>query len=149
MGHGSTTSTDPRGRGRGGGKRHLLPFAARPSSRQTRLRCGATDSSRGRLPLSTTASRASSACFTRTLPVLSTLDRPEGVRGRNSENSIIKAALGWAPSISIKDGLKVTFDWIKTQIEADVANGVDVQAEYGMSKIAAREIVEGQAFDAM
>merc|ERR1711916_38374 len=77
------------------------------------------------------------------------IEGPEGVRGRNSENSVIKAVLGWAPSVSLKDGLSATFDWIKTQVDSDIANGVDVQAEYGMSKIAAREIVEGQAFDAM
>lgn len=33
---------------------------------------------------------------------------PEGVRGRNSDNTLIKQVLGWAPSISLKDGLKRT-----------------------------------------
>ena len=32
---------------------------------------------------------------------------PQGVHGRNSDNTLIKASIGWAPSISIKDGLKV------------------------------------------
>ena len=31
---------------------------------------------------------------------------PEGVRGRNSENTMIMEKLGWAPSISLMDGLK-------------------------------------------
>ena len=32
---------------------------------------------------------------------------PEGVRGRNSDNTLIKEKLGWAPSISLFDGIKV------------------------------------------
>jgi len=32
---------------------------------------------------------------------------PEGVRGRNSDNTLIKEKLGWAPSISLYDGIKV------------------------------------------
>jgi GDP-D-mannose 3',5'-epimerase len=41
---------------------------------------------------------------------------PEGVRGRNSNNELIKEKLGWAPSISLADGLKVTYFWIKEQL---------------------------------
>lgn len=48
---------------------------------------------------------------------------PMGVRGRNSDNTMIKARLGWAPSISIRTGLKTTFDWIKSQVEAEAADG--------------------------
>lgn len=48
---------------------------------------------------------------------------PEGVRGRNSDNTLIKQKLGWAPSISINDGLKITYDWIKTQIENERSTG--------------------------
>jgi GDP-D-mannose 3',5'-epimerase len=48
---------------------------------------------------------------------------PQGVRGRNSDNTMIKAKLGWAPSISIKDGMKRTITWIKDQIENEKAEG--------------------------
>lgn len=41
---------------------------------------------------------------------------PEGVRGRNSDNTMIKAKLGWAPSISLFDGIKATHAWIKEQV---------------------------------
>ena len=41
---------------------------------------------------------------------------PEGVRGRNSNNDLIKEKLGWAPSISLKDGIAVTYAWIKEQL---------------------------------
>merc|ERR1740138_567907 len=53
---------------------------------------------------------------------------PQGVRGRNSDNTLIKEALGWAPSISIKDGIRTTCAWIKSQVEADKASGVDIAA---------------------
>ena len=43
-------------------------------------------------------------------------DAPKGVRGRNSENTLIKKYLGWEPSIPLKDGLKKTYAWIKEQM---------------------------------
>jgi len=49
---------------------------------------------------------------------------PEGVRGRNSNNDLIRQVLGWSPSTPLKDGLKKTFDWIKIQIENDKAQGI-------------------------
>ena len=44
------------------------------------------------------------------------LDAPKGVRGRNSDNTLIKKYLGWEPSIPLKVGLKKTYDWIKEQM---------------------------------
>merc|ERR1712054_329068 len=44
---------------------------------------------------------------------------PEGVRGRNSDNVLIKEKLGWAPSIKLVDGLRVTYQWIKEQVEKE------------------------------
>jgi GDP-D-mannose 3',5'-epimerase len=41
---------------------------------------------------------------------------PLGVRGRNSDNRLIKEKLGWAPSSKLEDGLKSTYEWIETQI---------------------------------
>jgi GDP-D-mannose 3',5'-epimerase len=40
------------------------------------------------------------------------LDAPQGVRGRNSDNTIIRERLGWAPSIPLEDGLEKTYAWI-------------------------------------
>ena len=40
------------------------------------------------------------------------LDAPRGVFNRNSDNTLIKKALKWEPSIKLADGLKATFDWI-------------------------------------
>ncbi|KAG5022675.1 hypothetical protein JHK85_019017 [Glycine max] len=37
----------------------------------------------------------------------------EGVRGRNLDNTMIKEKLGWAPTMRLKDGLRITYFWIK------------------------------------
>ncbi|MFO0812970.1 MAG: NAD-dependent epimerase/dehydratase family protein [Gemmatales bacterium] len=44
------------------------------------------------------------------------LDAPKGVNGRNSDNTLIKKYLGWAPSIRLRDGLEKTYAWIYDQI---------------------------------
>lgn len=46
------------------------------------------------------------------------LDAPQGVRGRNSDNTLIQEKLGWAPSVPLKEGLKKTYDWIEQEIIA-------------------------------
>ena len=46
------------------------------------------------------------------------LSRPQGVRGRNSDNNRLRKILGWEPSISLEDGLSVTYLWIKQQLES-------------------------------
>ena len=51
---------------------------------------------------------------------------PEGVRGRNSDNQMIKEKLGWAPSIPVAEGLKKTYFWIKDQVEKDKAAALSV-----------------------
>lgn len=48
---------------------------------------------------------------------------PEGVRGRNSENSMILEKLGWEPTIKLEDGLRATYFWIKSQMDAEAAKG--------------------------
>lgn len=45
------------------------------------------------------------------------IDGPLGVRGRNSDNHLIKEKLGWTPSMKLNDGMKKTFEWIKKEIE--------------------------------
>lgn len=42
---------------------------------------------------------------------------PLGVRGRNSDNHLIRARLGWAPSRPLVEGLEKTFAWIAKQVE--------------------------------
>jgi nucleoside-diphosphate-sugar epimerase len=43
---------------------------------------------------------------------------PLGVRGRNSDNRLIREKLGWAPSQPLREGLKKTYEWIGRQVEA-------------------------------
>lgn len=42
---------------------------------------------------------------------------PEGVRGRNSDNRLIKKELNWQPSRKLEDGLKQLYPWIANQVE--------------------------------
>lgn len=41
---------------------------------------------------------------------------PQGVRGRNSNNSLIEKVLGWKPSMRLEEGLTKTYEWIKSQV---------------------------------
>jgi nucleoside-diphosphate-sugar epimerase len=47
------------------------------------------------------------------------LGAPKGVRGRNSENTLIRHYLNWEPSIPLRTGMKKTYDWIKEQVVND------------------------------
>jgi GDP-D-mannose 3',5'-epimerase len=55
--------------------------------------------------------------------------KPQGVRGRNSDNSRLRLVLGWEPSIPLERGLVVTYKWIESElakagkIPAKVAHG--------------------------
>jgi nucleoside-diphosphate-sugar epimerase len=49
------------------------------------------------------------------------LGAPQGVRGRNSDNTRIRAELGWEPSTSLRDGLERTYRWVHDQLAARVA----------------------------
>jgi GDP-D-mannose 3',5'-epimerase len=44
------------------------------------------------------------------------LGAPKGVRGRNSDNTLIQELMGWEPSIRLSDGLERTYRWIYDQI---------------------------------
>jgi nucleoside-diphosphate-sugar epimerase len=54
------------------------------------------------------------------------LDAPRGVRGRNSDNTLVKARLGWAPSVRLEDGMRQTYEWIRGQMTAAVQRRVYV-----------------------
>jgi GDP-D-mannose 3', 5'-epimerase len=49
------------------------------------------------------------------------LTAPQGVRGRNSDNTLIRSKLAWEPSIPLEKGLKETYDWIFDQLSARLA----------------------------
>ena len=45
------------------------------------------------------------------------LDAPQGVRGRNSDNTLIRSQLNWEPKYSLYDGLEKTYEWIFSEIK--------------------------------
>src|ERR1700727_2243670 len=49
------------------------------------------------------------------------LGAPKGVNGRNSDNTLIQEKLGWAPSISLREGLAKTYAWIESEMLVGVA----------------------------
>jgi len=51
------------------------------------------------------------------------LNAPKGVNGRNSDNTLIRQKIGWAPSISLREGLEKTYAWIHEQYRAREAAG--------------------------
>jgi nucleoside-diphosphate-sugar epimerase len=53
------------------------------------------------------------------------VDGPQGVRGRNSDNTRLRDVLGWEPEISLEDGLERTYAWIEQQVAARLASGGD------------------------
>jgi len=44
------------------------------------------------------------------------LDKPQGVRGRNSDNTLCKKVLNWEPKISLEEGLQRTYQWIEKEL---------------------------------
>jgi nucleoside-diphosphate-sugar epimerase len=44
------------------------------------------------------------------------LNAPKGVRGRNSDNTLIQQVLGWAPGVSLEQGLEKTYRWIYDEL---------------------------------
>ncbi len=50
------------------------------------------------------------------------LDKPKGVRGRSSNNDLVKKVLGWSFKIKLIDGLKKTYNWIDIEISKHGSN---------------------------
>ena len=46
------------------------------------------------------------------------LTRPQGVRGRNSDNARLREVVGWQPAIALRDGIRTTYDWIAGEVAA-------------------------------
>lgn len=45
------------------------------------------------------------------------LTKPQGVRGRNSDNNLLNSVLGWSPGITLEEGLKTTYQWIWSELQ--------------------------------
>ncbi len=55
------------------------------------------------------------------------IDGPQGVRGRNSDNTKLREVLSWEPEISLEDGLKTTYEWIEKEVKNSIAAGAKVK----------------------
>jgi nucleoside-diphosphate-sugar epimerase len=58
---------------------------------------------------------------------------PMGVRGRNSDNTLLREVLDWEPRISLEDGLTRTYAWIEQQVRAASDAGSAVAAAHGQA----------------
>ncbi|MGZ4813352.1 MAG: NAD-dependent epimerase/dehydratase family protein [Terriglobales bacterium] len=52
----------------------------------------------------------------KTLSIRHNLSKPQGVRGRNSDNTRLRNVLGWEPAITLEQGLRVTYRWIESEL---------------------------------
>lgn len=53
---------------------------------------------------------------------------PQGVRGRNSDNTKVHQVLGWSPEISLEEGLARTYRWIESQLKHSLASAASASA---------------------
>ncbi len=51
------------------------------------------------------------------------VDGPMGVRGRNSDNSLLREVLDWEPAISLEEGLARTYQWIESEVASRLETG--------------------------
>lgn len=49
---------------------------------------------------------------------------PQGVRGRNSDDTRVRNLIGWDPEISLEEGLARTYAWIEDQVRHKYFQGV-------------------------
>ncbi|MGQ9581849.1 MAG: NAD-dependent epimerase/dehydratase family protein, partial [Armatimonadota bacterium] len=61
---------------------------------------------------------------------------PQGVRGRNSDNTRLRQVLGWEPEISLEEGLARTYAWIEEQVRQKL----DTEAEHMVAKLAHSQV---------
>ena len=71
------------------------------------------------------------------------IDGPLGVRGRNSNNDLIKEKLDWEYSMSLEEGIRKTYNWIKRQITLLEINS---EIETCRNQITSKDVVEDNGF---
>jgi hypothetical protein len=71
------------------------------------------------------------------------IDGPTGVRGRKSDNHLIREKLGWSPSTVLVDGLRPTYEWIRMQAMRNVpSKGHALQVSAVVSKELNQSLVQ-------
>jgi nucleoside-diphosphate-sugar epimerase len=69
------------------------------------------------------------------------LARPQGVRGRNSDNTRLRQVLGWEPQVSLRQGIRPTYEWIERRVlgeEVSRQNSIACLRRLGMNERTAR-----------
>jgi dTDP-D-glucose 4,6-dehydratase len=61
------------------------------------------------------------------------LDAPKGVRGRNSDNTLIKKLMNWAPSIRLEDGMEKTHKWIHDEMTSGKVSLVNARPKQALA----------------
>ena len=61
------------------------------------------------------------------------LDAPKGVRGRNSDNTLIKELMDWAPSVRLEDGMEKTYKWIYDEMSSGRSSVVNAVPQAAMA----------------
>lgn len=72
---------------------------------------------------------------------------PQGVRGRNSDNSRLRQVLGWEPEVPLEEGLARTYKWIEEQVRSKLEKASDkgsVVAELASSRIISPICISGE-----
>jgi GDP-D-mannose 3',5'-epimerase len=59
------------------------------------------------------------------------VDGPQGVRGRNSDNTLLRQVLGWEPQISLEDGLARTYAWVEARVAEALAKDARSEVAVG------------------
>jgi nucleoside-diphosphate-sugar epimerase len=59
---------------------------------------------------------------------------PQGVRGRRSDNHLVRGKLNWSPQQPLLEGLEVTYQWIDAQVARSVNRSVTVSVDTGIPK---------------
>jgi GDP-D-mannose 3', 5'-epimerase len=57
------------------------------------------------------------------------LAAPQGVRGRNSDNRLVRRLLGWEPSTTLEEGLERNYRWIEDQVRAELSVSASLHGE--------------------
>ena len=61
------------------------------------------------------------------------IDGPLGVRGRNSNNDLVREKLGWDYSQSLEEGIRKTYEWIKWQTMKDMYRAEPTLKDYELT----------------
>jgi nucleoside-diphosphate-sugar epimerase len=63
------------------------------------------------------------------------VEGPEGVRGRNSDNTLLEEVLDWAPEIPLEEGLIHTYNWIEKQVEEQLKQSSEDADKFAHSEV--------------